>query len=80
MVKNFNEVNSVPQHLWLVQQRGENHEERMRILGNIVVPACAALAAEILVGIVKASGQRCATIPLPPATHTSSGTVCVVDV
>ena len=57
MVKNFNEVNFVPKHLWLVQQRDENHDDRMRILGNIVVPSCAALAAEILVGLVKASGQ-----------------------
>jgi len=34
-------------HQWLIEERGEDHDERMRILGNVVVPACAELGFEI---------------------------------
>ena len=46
--KSFNSLNTVEMHRWLIQEREEGHEERMKILGNVVVPACASLAAEIL--------------------------------
>lgn len=48
LAQNFNCINTVEKHLWLVHDREEGHEQRMKILGNVVVPACAALGAEIL--------------------------------
>eukprot|EP00435_Cladocopium_sp_Y103_P036471 s2889_g9.t1 len=45
--KTFNEINIVPKVAWLsTTKEGEDYEERMHILGNIVVPSCGALAAE----------------------------------
>ena len=47
--KNFNEINIVPKVAWLsTTKEGQDYEERMHILGNIVVPSCGALAAEVL--------------------------------
>lgn len=47
--KNWNEMNAVPKEKWLTTTREEKfYEERMHIIGNLVVPSCAALAAEIL--------------------------------
>lgn len=54
---NFNGINAVPKHLWLTTDREAHHEQRMRILGNIVVPSCAALAAEVLRNLVIADDQ-----------------------
>ena len=52
--KNFNSLNQIPKLHWLIHERESDHEERMHILGNVVVPSCAALAAEILRGLVAA--------------------------
>lgn len=50
----FNKPNSLPMDTWLLPNRGDDpsvYEERMRLLGNIVVPACASLASEILLRV-----------------------------
>ena len=43
----WNWQNRVPMHQWLIEECGEDHDERMRILGNVVVPACAELGFDI---------------------------------
>ena len=51
--KTFNSLNAVPKASWLsLEKEDDQYEERMRILGNIVVPSCGALAAEVLRGLV----------------------------
>lgn len=45
----FNHWNSQPMHKWLSPKMDEGHwDDRMKVLGNLVVPACAALAANML--------------------------------
>lgn len=47
--KNWNDLNAVPKSMWLTSSREEKfYEQRMHIIGNLVVPRCAALGAEIL--------------------------------
>ena len=54
---NYNGINAVPKHLWMVRDREAHHEERMHVLGNVVVPACASLAAEVLRNLVIGDDQ-----------------------
>lgn len=49
MESEWNFENKIPIRSWLVNERQEHHDERMQILGNVVVPACAALAMEMIV-------------------------------
>lgn len=49
MESNWNFENQIPLRLWLVNEREEHHDERMQILGNLVVPSCAALGMELIV-------------------------------
>ena len=48
--RNFNCLNSMPMYKWLLPTLdGElEYQQRMHLLGNIVVPACGALASDIL--------------------------------
>ena len=48
---NFNEVNMLPMREWMlttVDGMKEEYAERMKLLGNIAVPACGALASDII--------------------------------
>ncbi|CAK9065459.1 Uncharacterized protein SCF082_LOCUS33491 [Durusdinium trenchii] len=47
----WNELNKVPQHLWLSEEQPCDHNERMGVLGNLVVPACARLGACVALGM-----------------------------
>ena len=52
----FNKECKVPMHSWLLRERdsvGENYEQRMKLLGNIVVPQCGLLASQILLRIYR---------------------------
>ena len=56
--QDFNPQASLPMHAWLVPDRGQKpeiYDERMHLLGNIVIPACASLAGNILARIHRAS-------------------------
>jgi hypothetical protein len=56
--QNFNPQASLPMHAWLLPDRGENaetYDQRMHLLGNIVIPACASLAGDILARTHRAS-------------------------
>ena len=54
----FNKQNALPMDQWLLPSRGEDaatYDERMHLLGNIVVPAGGLLASEILSRIHRTS-------------------------
>ena len=50
MQEPFNPTNAVPMCDWLLQNRDDypTYEDRMKLLGNVVVPQCGALAGDIL--------------------------------
>lgn len=54
----WNEYNQVPKHLWLEEAPSEDHDSRMKVLGNLVVPCCAKLGASIALGLAKSYDQE----------------------
>ena len=40
-------------HLWLVEERSQDHDDRMGALGNLVVPPCARAGLSIALSISK---------------------------
>ena len=44
----WNEWNKLPMRYWLTDSLEDNHRDRMRCLGNIVVPAGGSLGFELL--------------------------------
>lgn len=45
----FNPLNSLPLHAWLTSKKPtQDDQERLKMLGNVVVPQCAQLAGSIL--------------------------------
>ena len=48
----WNDGNAVPMHRWLCSDRSDVDKQRMTALGNVVVPACAHMAAQMLCRIV----------------------------
>lgn len=50
----WNQVNALPLHQWLQAEKYSNdEEERMKLLGNLVVPACADLAGDLLLRMAR---------------------------
>ena len=51
----WNIWNRLPMKKWLIPAyESEDHQERMKCLGNLAIPACGQLAAEVLHMMVKA--------------------------
>ena len=44
----WNQLNNVPRQRWLCAEPGDDYDERIHVMGNLVVPACGQLAGSIL--------------------------------
>ena len=51
--ESWNSWNTIPMHLWLVEERSQDHDDRMGALGNLVVPPCARAGLSIASSISK---------------------------
>lgn len=49
----WNSLNAVPKEQWLVHAVDQQDRQRLKTLGNIVIPAQASLAASILARLLK---------------------------
>lgn len=49
----WNDLNKVPMHQWLLEEPAKDQSERMTVLGNVVVPACARVGASIALGMAR---------------------------
>ena len=53
MQATWNALNAVPISQWLVPSQSREDKERIHCLGNITVPACAALGGNILARMLR---------------------------